>query len=211
MNSMKKGELYIISAPSGAGKSSLIHEVLRRSSSSNSSIELSVSATTRPPRPNDIDGQDYFFMTKDKFEELEKKEAFLESANVHGNKYGTLKDYVNSKLEAGINLILDIDVQGFEQIKQKNIMNTSVFIIPPSITELKARLLKRNADTPEVIEERLKNAIEELGGANEYDYKILNENFDMAADELYNLIMNRGVQNKDAKHISEILEDLLSN
>ena len=208
---MKKGELYIISAPSGAGKSSLIYEVLRRSSSSNSSIELSVSATTRPPRPNDIDGQDYFFMTKDEFEELEKKEAFLESANVHGNKYGTLKDYVNSKLEAGINLILDIDVQGFEQIKQKNIMNTSVFIIPPSITELKARLLKRNADTPEVIEARLKNAIAELGGANEYDYKILNENFDMAADELYNLIMNRGVQNKDAKHISEILEDLLSN
>ena len=90
-------------------------------------------------------------------------------------------------------------------------MNTSVFIIPPSITELKARLLKRNADTPEVIEARLKNAIAELGGANEYDYKILNENFDMAADELYNLIMNRGVQNKDAKHISEILEDLLSN
>ena len=211
MNSMKKGELYIISAPSGAGKSSLIHEVLRRNSSSNSSIELSVSATTRPPRPNDIDGQDYFFMTKDKFEELEKKEAFLESANVHGNKYGTLKDYVNSKLDAGINLILDIDVQGFEQIKQKDIMNTSVFIIPPSITELKARLLKRNADTPEVIEARLKNAIAELGGANEYDYKILNENFDMAADELYNLIMSRGVQNKDAKHISEILEDLLSN
>ena len=207
---MKKGELYIISAPSGAGKSSLIHEVLRRSSSSDSSIELSISATTRPPRPNDIDGQDYFFMTKDKFEELEKKEAFLESANVHGNKYGTLKDYVNSKLEAGINLILDIDVKGYEQIKQKDIMNISVFIIPPSITELKARLLKRNADTPEVIEARLKNAIAELGGANEYDYKILNENFDMAADELYNLIMSRGVQNKDAKLISEILGDLLS-
>ena len=92
MNSMKKGELYIISAPSGAGKSSLIHEVLKRSSSSDSSIELSVSATTRLPRPKDIDGQDYFFMTKEKFEELEKKEAFLESANVHGNKYGTLKD-----------------------------------------------------------------------------------------------------------------------
>ena len=211
MNSMKKGELYIISAPSWAGKSSLIHEVLKRSSSSDSSIELSVSATTRLPRPKDIDGQDYFFMTKEKFEELEKKEAFLESANVHGNKYGTLKDYVNSKLEVGINLILDIDVQGFEQIQQKDIPNTSVFIIPPSITELKSRLLKRNADTPEVIEERLKNAIAELGGANNYDHKILNENFDMASDELYNLIMNRGVQNKDAKHISEILEDLLSN
>ena len=122
-----------------------------------------------------------------------------------------LKDYVNSKLEAGINLILDIDVQGFEQIKQKDITNTSVFIIPPSITELKSRLLKRNADTSEVIEARLKNAIAELGGANNYDHKILNENFDMAADELYNLIVNRGVQNKDAKHISEILEDLLSN
>ena len=154
MNSVKKGELYIISAPSGAGKSSLIHEVLKRSSSADSLIELSVSATTRSPRPNDIEGQDYFFMTKEKFEDLEKKEAFLESANVHGNKYGTLKGYVNSKLEAGINLILDIDVQGFEQIKQKDITNTSVFIIPPSITELKSRLLKRNADTSEVIEAR---------------------------------------------------------
>ena len=86
MNSVKKGELYIISAPSGAGKSSLIHEVLKRSSSADSLIELSVSATTRSPRPNDIEGQDYFFMTKEKFEDLEKKEAFLESANVHGNK-----------------------------------------------------------------------------------------------------------------------------
>ena len=208
---MKKGELYIISAPSGAGKSSLIHEILKRGSVSGSSIELSVSATTRPPRPNDIEGQDYFFISKDKFNDLEKDEAFLESATVHGNKYGTLKDYIESKLNAGINLILDIDVQGFKQIRQKDILNTSIFIIPPSIQELKSRLLKRNEDTSEVIEARLKNAITELSGANHYDHKILNDNFDTAADELYNLIVSRGVQNTEAKHISEILEDLLSN
>jgi guanylate kinase len=207
---MVKGELFIISAPSGAGKSSLIQEILRRSIEANTSIELSVSATTRMPRPNDVEGKDYFFISREKFDLLESDNAFIESAMVHGNKYGTLEEYVNSRLIQGINLILDIDVQGFHQIKQKNIANTSIFIIPPSINELKDRLENRNQDTPEVIDERLKNAIAELDSANEYDFRVLNDNFDMAADELYNLIINRNVQNAEAKHISEVLKDLLS-
>ena len=130
---------------------------------------------------------------------------------MHGNKYGTLKDYVDSKLSKGINLILDIDVQGFHQIKRKNILNTSIFIVPPSIKDLKVRLENRNEDAPEAIDQRLKNAIEELNSASDYDFRVLNDNFDMAADELYNLIINRNVQNNEAKHISEVLEDLLSN
>ena len=207
---MVKGELFIISAPSGAGKSSLIQEILRRSIEAKTSIELSVSATTRMPRPNDVEGKDYFFISREKFDLLESDNAFIESAMVHGNKYGTLEEYVNSRLKQGINLILDIDVQGFHQIKQKNIANTSIFIIPPSINELKDRLENRNQDTSEVIDERLKNAIAELDSANEYDFRVLNDNFDMAADELYNLIINRNVQNAEAKHITEVLKDLLS-
>ena len=211
MNNMNKGELFIISAPSGAGKSSLIQEIIRRVSASDSLIELSVSATTRSPRSNDIEGKDYFFISQEKFLTFEEEDAFIESATVHGNKYGTLKDYVDSKSSKGINLILDIDVQGFYQIKEKNIPNTSIFIVPPSIKDLKVRLENRNEDAPEVIEQRLKNAIEELNSASDYDFRVLNDNFDMAADELYNLIVNRNVQNKEAKHISEVLEDLLSN
>tara|TARA_B100000965_G_scaffold62615_1_gene48421 strand:- start:5484 stop:6110 length:627 start_codon:yes stop_codon:yes gene_type:complete len=208
---MNKGELFIISAPSGAGKSSLIQEIIRRVSASDSLIELSVSATTRSPRSNDIEGKDYFFISQEKFLTFEEEDAFIESATVHGNKYGTLKDYVDSKSSKGINLILDIDVQGFYQIKEKNIPNTSIFIVPPSIKDLKVRLENRNEDAPEVIDQRLKNAIEELNSASDYDFRVLNDNFDMAADELYNLIVNRNVQNKEAKHISEVLEDLLSN
>ena len=208
---MNKGELFIISAPSGAGKSSLIQEIIKRGSASGFLIELSVSATTRSPRSNDIEGKDYFFISEEKFSTFEEEDAFIESAIVHGNKYGTLKDYVDSKLSKGINLILDIDVQGFHQIKRKNIPNTSIFIVPPSIKDLKVRLENRNEDAPEAIDQRLKNAIEELNSASDYDFRVLNDNFDLAADELYNLIINRNVQNNEAKHISEVLEDLLSN
>ena len=211
LSNKDKGELFVISAPSGAGKSSLIHEVITRAKNAGFLVELSVSATTRPPRSQDIEGEDYFFISNEEFQKLYEDNAFLESATVHGNRYGTLHDYVESKLISGINIILDIDVQGFNQIRDKGIKNTSIFIIPPSINELKERLLNRNQDSEEVIEERLKNAITELKGANAYNHKILNDNFDMAADQLYNLIVNRSIQNEEAVHISKILEDLLSN
>lgn len=211
MSNKDKGELFVISAPSGAGKSSLIHEVITRAKNAGFLVELSVSATTRPPRSQDIEGEDYFFISNEEFQKLYEDNAFLESATVHGNRYGTLHDYVESKLISGINIILDIDVQGFNQIRDKGIKNTSIFIIPPSINELKERLLNRNQDSEEVIEERLKNAITELKGANTYNHKILNDNFDMAADQLYNLMVNRSIQNEEAVHISKILEDLLSN
>ena len=211
LSNKDKGELFVISAPSGAGKSSLIHEVITRAKNAEFLVELSVSATTRPPRSQDIEGEDYFFISNEEFQKLYEDNAFLESATVHGNRYGTLHDYVESKLISGINIILDIDVQGFNQIRDKGIKNTSIFIIPPSINELKERLLNRNQDSEEVIEERLKNAITELKGANTYNHKILNDNFDMAADQLYNLIVNRSIQNEEAVHISKILEDLLSN
>lgn len=211
LSNKDKGELFVISAPSGAGKSSLIHEVITRAKNAEFLVELSVSATTRPPRSQDIEGEDYFFISNEEFQKLYEDNAFLESATVHGNRYGTLHDYVESKLISGINIILDIDVQGFNQIRDKGIKNTSIFIIPPSINELKERLLNRNQDSEEVIEERLKNAITELKGANAYNHKILNDNFDMAADQLYNLIVNRNIQNEEAVHISKILEDLLSN
>ena len=124
---MNKGELFIISAPSGAGKSSLIQEIIKRGSASGFLIELSVSATTRSPRSNDIEGKDYFFISQEKFSTFEEEDAFIESAIVHGNKYGTLKDYVDSKLSKGINLILEIDVQGIHKKKRKNIPKKNRF------------------------------------------------------------------------------------
>ena len=161
LSNKDKGELFVISAPSGAGKSSLIHEVITRAKNAGFLVELSVSATTRPPRSQDIEGQDYFFISNEEFQKLYEDNAFLESATVHGNRYGTLHDYVESKLISGINIILDIDVQGFNQIRDKGIKNTSIFIIPPSINELKERLLNRNQDSEEVIEERREERTED--------------------------------------------------
>ena len=133
LNDLKKGELIVFAAPSGAGKSSLIKEII----SNNENIELSVSATTRSPREGETHGKDYFFITDNEFNDLKKKDAFIESADVHGHQYGTLKAFVEEKLENNISVVLDIDVQGFIQISNSIKEVISIFIIPPSLDELK--------------------------------------------------------------------------
>ena len=202
---LNSSKLIIFAAPSGAGKSSLIKKIIEISKEK---LELSVSATTRAPRKGEIHGKDYFFISDNEFNELKDKDAFIECANVHGNQYGTLKSFVHEKMEEGISVILDIDVQGFAQIRETIEDMVSIFIIPPSLDELKNRLILRGLDTNDAIEKRLLNALEELKHAELFDYIVLNDNFDNAIDQLSSIIfIDNSGYNKEIN--LNILRDLL--
>lgn len=206
MNKEIKGQLFVISAPSGAGKSSLISDLI----SKGDTLELSISATTRSARAGEENAKHYFFIEDSEFDALKSKGAFIENACVHGHQYGTLKSYIEERLNNGINIILDIDVQGFMQIKEAGVSNISIFIIPPSLSELEERLIKRNLDSKEVIETRLINAKDELSYAKEFDFIILNDEYDMAFKNLSNIVLDKKLDAKDNKKNSKILIDLLS-
>ena len=204
LNDLKRGELIVFAAPSGAGKSSLIKEIV----SNNENIELSVSATTRIPREGEMHGKDYFFISDKEFNDLKEKEAFIESANVHGHQYGTLKTFVEEKLENNISVVLDIDVQGFSQISESIKDIISIFIIPPSLDELKKRLVLRGLDTEEVINKRLINAKKELKHAESFDHIVLNDDFNRAFNQITSIIFDKNYEYNDT-NIKNILEDLL--
>ncbi|MDA7786472.1 guanylate kinase [Gammaproteobacteria bacterium] len=198
-------ELFIISAPSGAGKSTLIRKLL----SSNNNFELSVSATTRPPRDGEINGVDYQFISENEFTSLINKNAFIEYAKVHNHKYGTLKSYIDRKFIEGKSIILDIDVQGFMQIKESNISNTSIFILPPSFKVLKQRLEDRRSDTKEAIDKRMTNARKEIQCCDEYDFIIVNDEIDITMKALKEIIFEKR-NDSDKNLIEKILIDMLS-
>lgn len=202
----KKGKLIVISAPSGAGKSSLIKAIINN----NNNIELSISATTRKPREGESNAKDYFFISDEEFNTLKSKDDFVECALVHNYQYGTLRSYINERIDKGINIILDIDVQGFEQIQEASIDNTSIFIIPPSIEELKKRLNIRGLDSQEVIETRLVNARHELKYANSFDFRVLNDEFDDALKSLVSIIFDDSSKDIDTEKSTKILQELLS-
>ncbi len=202
---MDKAKLIIFSAPSGAGKSSLIKQLIEMSESP---LELSISATTRNPRDGEIHGKDYFFISDEEFNSLNDQDAFLESANVHGFKYATLRSFVEEKINLGISVILDIDVQGYKQIIETSQKFTSIFILPPSIKELEQRLLSRGLDSKDVISKRLSNAIIELESANLFDFVVLNDDFDKTVEVLSLILFDKGFKyNND--HANEILRELL--
>lgn len=202
---MDKAKLIIFSAPSGAGKSSLIKQLIEMSESP---LELSISATTRNPRDGEIHGKDYFFISDEEFNSLDDQDAFLESANVHGFKYATLRSFVEEKINLGISVILDIDVQGYKQIIETSQKFTSIFILPPSIKELEQRLLSRGLDSKDVISKRLSNAIIELESANLFDFVVLNDDFDKTIEVLSSILFDKGFKyNND--HANEILRELL--
>ena len=204
LNDLKKGELIIFAAPSGAGKSSLIKQII----SNSENIELSVSATTRSPREGETHGKDYFFISDNEFNDLKEKNAFIESADVHGYKYGTLKAFVEEKLENNVSVVLDIDVQGFSQIRDSIKEVISIFIIPPSLDELKKRLILRGLDADDVINKRMENAIKELNHAQYFDYIVLNDDFSRAFNEISSIIFDKNYEyNED--YIKNILKDLL--
>tara|TARA_B100001093_G_C26846093_1_gene1022845 strand:- start:2366 stop:2980 length:615 start_codon:yes stop_codon:yes gene_type:complete len=202
---VNKAKLIIFSAPSGAGKSSLIRKLIQLS---DQSIELSVSATTRASRDGEVHGKDYFFMSDDEFNQMKDNDAFLESANVHGFQYATIKSYVQEKINSGISVILDIDVQGFTQIKNSLMEHISIFILPPSFEELEKRLFTRGQDSNEVILKRLKNAVTELKYADMFDYVVLNDEFNKTIETLSSILFEENFKYND-KNIENILRELL--
>ena len=208
---MKNPKLFLVSAPSGAGKSSLIDAVLASAKQSDLALELSISYTTRSPRKGESNGNQYFFISEEDF--LNKKDSnfFLEYAKVHGNWYGTSVDFVESKLSSGINLILEIDVQGFRQINELDIKYESIFILPPSIYSLEERIKSRGDEDIESINLRLKNAKHELAYAKEYKHIIINDSFKDAEKELFNIIAQENSANKqNIEEVQQFLAQLLS-
>ena len=206
----EKGHLIVISAPSGAGKTSIIKNVIRKLNDENKKSTFSISHTTRLPRDGDINGSDYFFVSNERFAELYEAGNFIETAEVHDYKYGTSKDFIDKNINQGINVFLEIDVQGFQELRSKNIEFRSVFILPPSIEELRARIQKRGLDSTGVIEKRMKNALKELGEAEEYDYLVINDIFEHAIEELLEMVINKGFKDKTRDKKLKILKDLLS-
>ena len=208
--SSDKGQLIVISAPSGAGKTSVIKNVIKKLNDENRKSKFSVSHTTRPPREGDIDGSDYFFVSNRRFDELDEAGNFIETAEVHDYKYGTSKDFIDNNINQGINVFLEIDVQGFQKLRDRNIEFRSMFILPPSIIELRKRIQKRGLDSEDVIEKRMKNALRELGEAEEYDYLVINDVFENAIEELLEMVINKGLKDHTHDKKLKILQDLLS-
>jgi len=181
---MSRGKLFIVSGPSGVGKSTVLGALFAQ----NKNLYFSVSATTRDPRPGEEDGVHYHFLTMDTFREWIAKDEFLEYAEFVGNAYGTPRKYVDEALEAGKDVILDIEVQGAEQVCAKRPETVTVFIAPPSWSELERRLTARGTDTSEKIQKRLQRAKEEVLKAHHYDYFVINDTVENAVQEL-NAIM----------------------
>ena len=208
---MKDPKLFVVSAPSGAGKSSLIDAVLASAKQSDLALELSISYTTRSPRKGESNGNQYFFISEEDFIDKKNSNFFLEYAKVHGNWYGTSVDFVESKLSSGINLILEIDVQGFRQINELDIKYESIFILPPSIYSLEERIKSRGDEDIESINLRLKNAKHELAYAKEYKHIIINDSFEDAEKELFNIIAQENSANKqNIEEVQQFLAQLLS-
>ena len=186
---MSQGNLYILSAPSGAGKSSLIAALLGKNDGSRKMV--SISHTTRAPRPGETDGVHYYFVSVDEFERLIEKGHFLEYAKVFGgNYYGTSLPAIEENLAKGIDVFLDIDWQGAQQIRQKVPSVKSIFILPPSLTELERRLVGRGQDSKEVIDERMSKAIGEISHYDEYDFVIVNDDFEQALADLQSILQS---------------------
>ncbi|MCG5031590.1 guanylate kinase [Mesosutterella sp. OilRF-GAM-744-9] len=178
------GLLFLVSAPSGAGKSSLVHALIE----SDPRVHLSISFTTRGIRPGEADGRDYNFISLEEFEQRKQRGEFLEWAFVHGNYYGTNKLWIEKELSAGHDVMLEIDWQGAFQVKKIFPGVISTFILPPSIETLKQRLVGRGTDAPEVIAKRLSGAGAEIVHAPQFDYVIINRDFDQAARELQSIV-----------------------
>jgi guanylate kinase len=174
------GNLFMVVAPSGAGKSTLVNALLAR----DAGLELSISCTTRAPRPNEVAGREYHFVAVDEFLARRDRGEFLESAEVHGHFYATSRAWIDERLRAGRDVLLEIDWQGARQVKAAFAYSIGIFILPPSIDALEARLHGRGQDAPAVIARRLMAAGAEIAHAPEFDYVIVNEDFDLALAQL---------------------------
>ena len=185
---MERGRLYVVSAPSGAGKTSLVKALMEREPR----IRFSVSYTTRKPRPNEVPGRDYHFVTMERFAEMAGRDEFLEHAQVFDNCYGTGVRAVQEALANGEQLLLEIDWQGARQVRARLPEARSIFILPPSRSSLEQRLRARSTDSEAVIERRLRDAAEDLGHWNEFDYVVINDRFEQALEDLRAIVEDRG-------------------
>lgn len=204
------GTLYIVSAPSGAGKSSLIAAMLEQNPTY--AMKVSVSHTTREIRPGEQDGVHYHFIDKNQFESLIESDEFLEYAEVFGNYYGTSQSWIETNLAQGVDVFLDIDWQGARQIRDKMPASKSVFILPPSRDELERRLTTRGQDSQAVIDKRMALAKEEISHFNEYDFVIVNDDFDTALMDFKAIIRGQRLQlDKQATKYKSMLDALLAD
>ncbi len=178
------GIIFIVTAPSGAGKSTLIAKVLEE----DKNIRLSVSYTTRAPRPGEVDGREYRFVDTATFMAMLERGEFLESAEVHGNRYGTSQAWIRAQHAAGNDILLEIDWQGAQQMRRLFSGTVGIFILPPSMTELERRIRQRGTDSEEVLQRRLAAAAEEMSHAAEFEYVIINKDFDEARRDLIAIV-----------------------
>lgn len=181
---MSQGNLYIVTAPSGAGKTSLVRALLEN----DSNVKLSISHTTRAPRPGETDGQDYHFVTEPQFLKMLERGDFLESAQVYGNRYGTSQPWIEDAMRSGTDILLEIDWQGAAQVRKIFSQAIGIFILPPSLESLLARLKGRGQDSDEVISGRIAAAREDIRHVEEFDYVIINDVFETALQDLIAVI-----------------------
>jgi guanylate kinase len=198
--------LFVVSAPSGGGKTSLVNALLRR----DERVALSISHTTRAPRPGEHDGVHYHFVGEARFAELAERGAFLEHARVFGHRYGTGREAVERQLAAGHDVLLDIDWQGARQVRASFPAARTIFILPPSMAELRRRLVNRRQDSDEVIDRRMRAARAEISHAGEFDFLVVNDAFEAALADLHSIVRRGRLERSgDVQKNREILAELL--
>ena len=204
----KKGKMFVLSSPSGAGKTTLTKKIAKN----NTNFSISVSHTTRKPRSNEIDGKDYYFVNSQEFEDLVKKNYFFEYANIFNNRYGTLKKPVLELLSRGKDVLFDIDWQGTKQLKTiKNLSMITIFVLPPNLQILRERLLNRHDGQEKLVGERMKKFNEEVSHWNEYNYVVINDDLETCYDKILSIIMleKKGLsQKQDSNEIKNKINEL---
>ncbi|ABY94978.1 MULTISPECIES: guanylate kinase [Thermoanaerobacter] len=185
LSKKKKGLLIVLSGPSGAGKGTICKALMKKEKN----LKLSISATTRQPRSGEIEGKNYFFKSEEEFEKMIENDSFLEWAKVYDHYYGTPKDFVLKNLEEGNDVVLEIDIQGALKIKEKFPEGVFIFILPPSMEELKNRIKKRGTETEEEIIKRFKSAYEELNYVSRYNYVVINDSVEEAVEKIKAIII----------------------
>ena len=205
LNADRRGMMIVLSSPSGAGKTSLSRKLLEK----NKNLFLSISFTTRPPRPLEVNESDYFFVSDEKFIDMLNKDEFLEHAKVFDFYYGTPKKPVMNALKSGKDILFDIDWQGTQQLMnsvQDDLVK--IFVLPPSAKELEKRLLKRNQDTDETVKNRMSKASDEISHYAEYDYIIINEDFDESLEKINSILIAEGLKRTRQNKIQDVIKSL---